>query len=49
MKKSTYATPTVTVRGDVTENTLGFKFVGCTERTGRFTPGCDPAAISFGL
>jgi hypothetical protein len=51
MKKSIYAAPTVTVRGDVMENTLGFKKVGCSESTGRWSPGCPPplAALSFGL
>jgi hypothetical protein len=48
MKKSDYVAPTVTVRGDVMEDTLGFKKSGCGESLGRW---CPPGAVglSFGL
>jgi hypothetical protein len=48
MKKSIYAAPTVTVRGDVMEDTLAFKKANCGESFGRWCP-VDPVAPSFGL
>jgi hypothetical protein len=51
MKKSIYSAPTVTVRGDVMTDTLGFKKVGCDEAHGRWSPDCPPpfAGASYGL
>jgi hypothetical protein len=49
MRKNTYAAPTVTVRGDVMEDTLGFKKAGCGEQAGRLLCIHSPAGLSFGL
>jgi hypothetical protein len=48
MKKNTYGTPTVIVRGDVIRETLGFKFPPCQESKGRLPP-CPGSDLSFGL
>jgi hypothetical protein len=48
MKKSIYVAPTVTVRGGVMEDTLGFKKAGCGESLGRWCPP-NSGGLSFGL
>jgi hypothetical protein len=49
MKKNTYAAPVLTVRGDVMEETLGFKKAGCGESSGRKLCSYSPAVSSFDL